>query len=150
MLRLVMSGRSTDFSYPRNVHFQCTRCTTCCGDIGKRKRHVLMLKAEARRISASTSQPISAFASRIEGAMPYVYEMRKNENNKCVFLSQLSCTVYACRPLVCRFYPFELKPDGKGAHVFSYTKECSGIGGGRRLTRKHFEMLLEHAKKQMR
>jgi Fe-S-cluster containining protein len=144
-----MPTEAYDFDYPENVRFLCTRCTKCCGDTPTKTRHIIMKDVEARRICEATLQPIVAFAYRIEGRAPYVYEMRKNQTGKCVFLNEDSCTVYALRPLVCRFYPFELKPRERGGHLFSFTNECLGIGKGKRLTLKEFRELLREAKDRL-
>jgi Fe-S-cluster containining protein len=134
-----------DFEHPRNVRFKCERCTMCCGDTGERIRSILLLKPEAERVSSKTLKLVSEFATEFEGSDPYVYEMKKTENGKCVFLKDDSCSIYTLRPLVCRFYPFELKPDSTGKYVFSYTNECSSIGRGPKLKREYFEDLFERS-----
>ncbi|HUW48667.1 MAG TPA: YkgJ family cysteine cluster protein [Patescibacteria group bacterium] len=144
-----MPTEANGFEYPENVRFQCTRCTKCCGDTLAKTRHIIMVEVEARRICEATLQPIVAFAHRIEGRAPYVYEMRKNQTGKCVFLKEDSCSVYAFRPLVCRFYPFELKPEERGGHLFSFTNECSGIGEGKRLRLEEFRKLMREAKDRL-
>lgn len=108
-----------------------------------------MLDDEAERISENVLEPVVHFALRIEGRSPYVYEMRKNGIGKCVFLKKDTCTIYLFRPLVCRFYPFELRTEEKHEHVFSFTDECPGIGKGKRMTRRHFMELLRQAKDQL-
>ena len=108
-----------------------------------------MIEVEARRICEATLQLIVTFAHRIKGRTPYVYEMQKNQTGKCVFLNEDSCTVYALRPLVCRFYPFKLKPGKRGAHLFSFTNECSGMGKGKRVTLEEFRELLREAKDRL-
>jgi Fe-S-cluster containining protein len=134
------------FNYPRGVRFQCQRCATCCGDTETRVRHILLLRFEADRISKAKSQPINEFAGEIEDHEPYVYEIsKKSEERKCVFLKGNHCEIYTLRPLICRFYPFELKTTKNGKYEFSYTEECRGIGKGRRLGRAYFENLFQQA-----
>ena len=41
----------------------------------------------------------------------YSYEMKKNKKGKCFFLKENQCCIYEFRPIICRFYPFELKFD---------------------------------------
>lgn len=136
------------FDYPRNVRFQCLRCALCCGDTTERVRRILLLEAETRRIAQAIRKPIEEFAMRIEGHAPYVYEMIKTvEEGKCVFLEKKECTVYPMRPLICRFYPFELKIVGNAKREFFFTKECLGIGKGERLTKSYFKSLLQQIKK---
>ena len=144
-----MPTEANDFDYPRNVRFQCTRCTKCCGDTPTKTRHIIMVEVEARRISEATLQPIVAFAHRIGGRAPYVYEMRKNQKGKCVLLNEDSCTVYTLRPLVCRFYPSKLEHGKRGRHLFSFTDECPGIGKGKRLTPEEFRELMREARDRL-
>jgi Fe-S-cluster containining protein len=107
-----------------------------------------MTQREAKRISEKTLHSFADFADSIEGHAPYVYEMRKKKGS-CVFLDEASCTIYSYRPLVCRFYPFELKPEERGGYIFSYTNECLGIGRGKRMTRRVFQEFLNDAKDRL-
>jgi len=105
------------------------------------------LTIEANRISISTSKPIEEFATKIGDHAPYAYEMKKTvKEGKCVFLEKKRCIIYPLRPLICRFYPFELKITRNGKYEFLYTKECPGIGNGERLTKGYFKNLLEQLK----
>ncbi|MEM3536549.1 MAG: YkgJ family cysteine cluster protein [Candidatus Bathyarchaeia archaeon] len=131
------------FNYPRNVRFRCLKCAKCCGDTETRVRRILLLKCEAERIAEAMSKPIVEFAQETEGHAPYVYEMKKTQRDgKCVFLKNERCTIYRLRPLICRFYPFELIIVEEGKHEFRFTMECPGMGKGGRLTKKYFEALL--------
>jgi len=137
------------FNYPRDVHFRCLKCASCCGDTKAHVRHILLLKLEAERIAEVTSKTIEEFARKAEGHAPYAYEMRKTkEEEKCVFLENKRCTIYPLRPLICRFYPFELKITKNGKCYFLYTKECQGIGKGKKLTKEYFKDLLHQLKNQ--
>jgi len=134
-----------DFTYPRNIPFKCLKCSLCCGDTKTRVRHILLLEKEANKISEKTSKPIKEFANRIEGRESYVYEMHKNaETSKCIFLEHNRCTVYALRPTICRFYPFELKVTRDEEHEFDFTVECPGIGKGKALRKDYFDGLFLH------
>lgn len=145
-----MSGTHTNFAYSKNVRFQCTRCALCCGDTEAKARHILLLKKEAERISETTSRPVEDFACRTEGYEPYVYEMRKSISGKCLFLEKDTCAVYASRPLVCRYYPFELRSLRSGRLVFSSTKECPGMSRGKLLGKVYFEELFRLARNQIK
>jgi Fe-S-cluster containining protein len=100
------------------------------------------MEPEARRISRETSTPIYRFANRLEGSRPYVYSVKKTQAGKCMFLKGNICSIYRARPLVCRFYPFELKTK-LGRHVFSYTTECPSINHGPTLRREYFVRLFQ-------
>jgi len=138
------------FEYPKNVRFQCTRCALCCGDTKKRVRHILLLKKETERISEATFKPAEEFAVQIEGREPYVYVMKKTEEEgKCLFLKENICTIYASRPLICKFYPFQLRTTKDGRHRFSHTRECQGIGKGKLVGKSYLERLFQQAHEQL-
>jgi Fe-S-cluster containining protein len=132
---------TAEFEYPKDVGFVCNKCAQCCGDTEDTVRHVLLLKTDATRISNEILLDCHEFAEVISGFEPYVYEMKKTENGKCLFLKNNRCTIYKVRPLICRFYPFELKNLGNNKYQFSYTNKCPGVGKGSYLKRVFFENL---------
>jgi Fe-S-cluster containining protein len=130
-----------DFTCPNKVLFECSKCGLCCCDTTEKARCVLLLESEAKEISARTCLPKEAFTKSVENKHPYGFEMKKNEG-KCFFLKDNQCSIYSSRPLICRFYPFELKFDFKNrVYVFSFTYECPSIGKGKVVTRADFEGL---------
>lgn len=110
-----------------------------------------MLKQETQRIAKTTSKPVKEFATKIEAHEPYAYEMKKTpDGGRCVFLKDNLCTIYECRPVICRFYPFELKPVSFGTGEFLPTDECPGIGkGARALKKDYFEVLVRYLKEML-
>ena len=135
-----------EFEYPKNVGFICNLCGRCCGDTEDTTRHVLLLKTEAEQIAKEASRDIQEFAKEVFGFEPYIYEMKKTETKgKCFFLENNRCTIYNIRPIICRFYPFELKNLGNNDYIFSYTPKCNGIGKGPILERVFFEKLFNRA-----
>jgi Fe-S-cluster containining protein len=113
-------------------------------------RTILLLKSEAQRISQKTSKSIDEFAEKTEGFEPYIYQMKKTGNGKCVFLKNNLCSIYGIRPLICLFYPFELKEDRSGRYAFAYTSECPAIGNGSQLKRIYFDRLFQKLMKTMK
>ena len=136
-----------NFNYPTTVRFRCIKCGICCGDTKEKTRHILLLRTEAEQIATATLQPISKFTVKIKKKAPYSYEMKKREDGKCIFLERNCCTIYAVRPLICRFYPFELQSAPGGKYTFLYTAECLGINTGSTLSKNYFRKLfrLAHA-----
>jgi Fe-S-cluster containining protein len=132
-----------EFDYPKNVRFKCERCALCCGDTKDRVRSILLLWIEAERMSQKTLKSVDDFAEKIEGFEPYVYRMKKTNDGKCVFLKGNLCSIYEIRPLICMFYPFELKEVRSNRCIFAYTDECPTIGKGRQLKRGYFERLFK-------
>jgi Fe-S-cluster containining protein len=122
------------------------RCGICCGDTQAKVRHVLLLRNEAKRIAKVTKKPISEFAHKVEGKAPYSYEMMKTaDDGKCVFLRDNLCKIYSARPLICKFYPLELKITENQEYTFRHTDECPGIGKGFTLNEEHFRKLFQLA-----
>ena len=142
--------RHLDFTYPVNVCFECNGCGLCCGDTPQKERHILLLASEANKISAETHLLIEEFAKEITDRGPYVYEMNK-PNNKCFFLKNNRCSIYESRPLICQYYPFELRFNSeRGIHVFNYTLECPVINKeGKRMVKQDFERLFLLAEERL-
>ena len=113
------------FDYPDNVCFDCSKCGLCCGDTILKKRCVLLLRSDAQKIVEHTNQSVNKFARKIYGKNPYIFEMRTD--GKCIFLKDNQCTIYAQRPLICKFYPVELTTAETGKYVFRVTSECPGV-----------------------
>ncbi len=145
-----MARKALCFEHPKHVRFECNRCAICCGDTEAKTRMILLMRCEADRISQRTTKPLDTFVETIEGHAPYVYCMKKTDKGKCLFLSDSSCTIYKVRPLICRFYPFELRNVGEGNYVFACTDECPGIGQGIELDEEHFEKLFAQSKETMK
>lgn len=133
-----------DFVYPKDISFKCINCGICCGDTIKKKRHILMLKEEVDQLSNITHKKIIDFSSTYNDKSPYLFEMKKKDDGKCVFLSpKNTCSIYANRPLICRCYPFELVNQTNGIYKFSFTNECPGINSDNLLNKKYFINLFE-------
>ena len=108
-----------------------------------------MLKKEAIRIACEIGSPILDFCLEIPDKSPYVYEMKKDDEGKCVFLKDKRCGIYGLRPLVCMFYPYELKFNPKTKqYSFDFTTECPAIGIGKSIGEKDFRKLFEAAQER--
>ena len=76
--------------------------------------------------------------------------MKKQQDNKCFFLKHNTCSIYNFRPLICRFYPFELKFDEKQQkYAFTTTTECPALNQGKRLTKIYFKTLFWLAEEKL-
>lgn len=130
-----------NFEYPTHVRFVCNGCGLCCGDTDSRVRTIVLLEVEAAQISKATLKDIPEFAEKMKGLQPYAYLMRKDDRGRCFFLKEKRCSIYAIRPLVCEFYPFELLVSDYGKYVFNYTCECPNVGKGPVVQKSVFEKL---------
>jgi Fe-S-cluster containining protein len=139
-----------DFTYPANVRFECNRCGLCCGDTKQKTRHILLLETEAKKIASQTSLPLPDFSNEIKDKLPYSYEMKKTSEGACILLKENQCRIYPLRPLICVFYPFELKFDkNKEKHIFDFTLECPGINQGKLISEEDFKKLFELAQEKL-
>jgi len=132
-----------EIKYPRNVRFECLRCMKCCGDTPQKKRQVLLLPREAKKIEKISGMRLSGFAASVSNPKPFKYVMKK-KNRKCVFLKNGGCSIYMHRPLLCRFYPFAVEKHN-GGYVFKSSDECPGIGLGNNLGEDDFKEMLTEA-----
>lgn len=145
-----------NLNYPKNTAFTCNDCGICCGDTKTKTRHILLTQKDADRITKHTNQTINAFADKTDGKAPYIYEMHKNpQTGKCIFHKNNQCTIYAHRPLICRFYPFQLTTQNN-KHTFEVTSECPGVTqhldtlkGREILGNQHFMCLLQLAQDEL-
>jgi Fe-S-cluster containining protein len=139
------------FTYPADTRFECTKCGICCGNTQNKTRHILLLAQEIKEITKETALDAANFCFEIEGASSYVFEMRKQQDGKCVFLKNNQCIIYDQRPLICRFYPFELKfSENDGYYLFNVTFECPGVGLGKRLEDADFRRLFLLAEERLK
>lgn len=135
-----------DFNYPKKIRFDCIYCGVCCCNTMSKNRHILMLKHEVNQISSKLNKKISDFAVESIGNDSYLFEMKKNDG-KCIFLDQYNkCSIYLLRPLICKFYPFELINQKNEEFKFKVTYECPGIGLGKVLRKEYFIDLFNQAK----
>jgi Fe-S-cluster containining protein len=144
-------GIQVDFTYPVNLRFKCSRCGLCCGDTPQKTRHILLLESEAKKIATHTSKLIADFSVAVSDKQPYSYEVKKSSEGKCVFLGDNNkCSIYPLRPLICLFYPFELKFDAnRELHSFDFTFECPTIGQGEVLLETDFRRLFALAQERL-
>ena len=139
-----------DFTYPTEIRFSCNGCGLCCGDTPEKTRHILLLRCEKEKIAKQTGMPENKFSKETKDKQPYCFEMKKTNVGKCIFLKNNKCTIYSLRPLICRFYPFQLTYDlNKEMHVFDFTTECTAINQGKPFSKKEFEQLFELARETL-
>lgn len=127
--------------YPKHVRSRCQRCALCCRDTEHKTRLILLLKTETENIHEKTLMSVDEFAEKIDGFEPYLYVMNKTEDGGCIFPRNESCSIYKVRPLICRFYPFQLRNLRNNRYGFTYTNECPNMGKGPCLKRSFFQKM---------
>ena len=132
------------------MRFECNRCAICCGDTKEKTRHILLLNSEVKEIAEKSLHSIADFCVEFKDKQPYAYEIRKNRERKCFFLKDNKCAIYVFRPLICRFYPFELKfAEDQNQHLFEFTLECPGINEGKVVGKSDFKKLFKLAQEKL-
>ena len=108
-----------------------------------------MLESEAQEIQEKTGLCQTDLCTEVTDKEPYRFEMKK-QDGKCLFLKPEGCCIYEFRPIICRFYPFELKFDEeKQTYVFTSTAECPAIGEGKVLCEGDFKRLFLLAQQRL-
>jgi len=122
-----------------NSGFSCTRCGWCCSrnfeikiteKISRPSNAISIFPTDIRHIIKNTglmwdevAQPdIYSCFSNDDKILVIGWILRRNEEETCVFFKNGGCTIYSCRPMICRCYPFFM---GKGGIEIMY---CNGLG----------------------
>lgn len=104
------------------VCFQCRRCADCCRNLEDQ----LMLEPldaynlarclREQGVVSSIDDVYSQFAhtEMLEGLLPIYMMNTEGADHACIFLEDGQCSVYECRPYVCRIYPFNVRPGQRG------------------------------------
>lgn len=129
------------FIYPNEIIWKCQQCTLCCKDSYNHVRRIKLLKQESISLSRKINIPIEQFATPTFDKI-YSHEILKN-NGKCIFLKNNFCKIYNNRPLVCQFYPFEMKSFENDVYQIIFSgKECTSIDKGHKLKEPFFRNLV--------
>jgi Fe-S-cluster containining protein len=109
-----------------------------------------MLDSEAQEIQDKTSLDLGEFCFEVSDKQPYKFEMKKAQDGKCLFLKPEGCSIYSFRPLICRFYPFELKFNEElQKYAFIVTLECPAVNQGKLLCEFDFKKLFWLAQERL-
>jgi len=135
--------------YPARVRWVCVRCTDSCSDLPGRTRNVLLTQFDIKRITDATNLTATEFSVSTRAPAPYTRKIRKRDG-RCIFLRGSTCYIYRSRPLICRFYPFCIRPSGTASLEIGVDLDCSGIGTGPKRGEKFFRHLVELARTELR
>lgn len=137
-----------EIRYPYSLRWVCTRCANSCRDLPGRERNILLAPNDLRRITSATRLAAQEYSLPSRGTVPYSRKMKK-QKGRCIFLQDSRCSIYAARPLICRYYPFSLHPSGDNVFEVGYDSRCSGIGKGPNRGERFFRNLIAFAKKEL-
>jgi len=119
--------------------FSCARCGWCCrrnfdiritDEISRPSNAISIFPDDIRRIMKTTglkwdevAQPDIYSCFSDDGKILVIgWILRRNDEETCVFYKNGECTIYSCRPMICRCYPFFM---GEGGIEIMH---CSGLG----------------------
>lgn len=145
---VLFTSEGEEVLYPLSLSWICVRCTNSCRDMPRRRRKILLVRSDITRITGATRLGEEEFSTSSCGPAPYVRMMKKLKG-ACIFLQGSRCSVYQARPLICRFYPFSLRPSGDGRLEIGFDSACSGVGKGPTRNEKFFQSLVKLAEKEL-
>jgi len=119
--------------------FSCARCGWCCHknfdikiteNISRPSNAISIFPGDIRRIMKTTgrkwdevAQPdIYSCFSDDDNILVIGWILRRNDEETCVFYRKGGCTIYSCRPMICRCYPFFM------GEVGVEIMHCNGLG----------------------
>jgi len=116
--------------FAAGIRFECQRCGKCCrGEPG----FVWVTRVEIERMAGHLNMPRETFARKYVRREGTRLSLKERANGDCVLWDK-RCTVYECRPVQCRTFPF-WKHALKSRAAFRQTSQsCPGIGKGRLYT----------------
>jgi Fe-S-cluster containining protein len=137
--RQVHTNSSTLVPEILNSGFSCARCGWCCcrnfdikitDEISRPSNAISIFPGDIRHIIKNTGLKWD------EVALPDIYScfsdddkilvigwiLRPNDEETCIFYKNGGCTIYSCRPMICRCYPFFMGEEGVEI------MHCNGLG----------------------
>ncbi len=112
-----------------SVGFTCLRCGACCRSGAEDSGLVFVSHDEVEALVAGgagsrdeVAAPYPDFVPCGKGSAVTFGWCLRHENDRCRFLGEEGCTRYACRPWICRTYPFALVDGGLAV------SDCPGLG----------------------
>lgn len=138
--RLVQTHSSSLIHEIERADFSCSRCGWCChrnfdiritDNISRPSNAISIFPGDIRRIIKMTGRKwdevagpdiYSCFSKGCDVQLVIGWILKRNEEDNCVFYRNGECTIYSCRPLICRCYPFFMGDEGVEI------MHCEGLG----------------------
>ena len=127
--RLFHTHSSSFIPEIENSGFSCSRCGWCCcrnfdiritENILRPSNAISIFPSDIRRIIKMTggkwdevAEPdIYSCVSDDDYVLVIGWILKRNDEDNCIFYRNGRCTIYSCRPLICRCYPFFMGENG--------------------------------------
>ena len=139
-----MTTQDKDNQFYRNgLQFECTRCSNCC-------RHapgfVFLTEDDLINVQNATGlsrrDVLALYCRDVDMGVAKRVSLKEKENFDCIFWEESGCSIYHCRPLQCRSYPFW---SGILVSRESWDREgmnCPGINHGKKHSKREIERRL--------
>lgn len=123
-----------------DTRFECQPdCANCCKFEGG---FVYLSDREAEAIAGFLNLPKDDFLSFYTRTIDDECCLIEGDSDRCIFLEDNYCSIYAVRPRQCRTYPF-WPQNMKSLKAWRATAgECPGIGRGRKYSAAEIEAML--------
>lgn len=122
-----------------NSGFLCGRCGWCCrrnfdiritNNISRPSNAISIFPGDIKRIIKTTGRSWNEVAepdiyscfSEGDDVLVIGWILKRNDDENCVFYWNGECTIYSCRPMICRCYPFFIREEGVEI------MHCNGLG----------------------
>ncbi len=119
-----------------SVGFECTRCGECCrsrlGDncvIVFPDEVLPIMEAQNLGWDDVCKPSTPQFIDNSKTLHSFEWELNRHSNGACTFLNEdNTCSIYSCRPWICRTYPFYLGFKDNRSTPMLNISECEGVG----------------------
>ncbi|NJD52896.1 MAG: YkgJ family cysteine cluster protein [Candidatus Methanoperedens sp.] len=158
--RLVHTPSSSLIPEIEKSGFACACCGWCCcrnfniritENILRPSNAISIFPSDIRRIIKMTgckwdevAEPdiYSCVLEKENVVVGWILKRRKDNGNSCVFYRNGLCTIYSCRPLICRCYPFFMGESGIEIMYCNNLKEITVHENALKISRalKHYEI----------
>jgi hypothetical protein len=120
------------YFFDAGIAFSCAQCGACCtGEPGA----VHVTTDEVAAIAAALGMSPEEFGRAHLAALRGRFTIREHADGRCHFYDG-GCTIYPVRPRQCRTFPFWISTMRSERAWQETSRQCPGIGRGRRHSRE--------------
>ena len=127
------------YFFDQGIRFTCQRCGACCtGAPGIVRVGPADIEAIAAYLNLTVPRLFQASLTSWNGG-PCI---REDDDGRCVFFAD-GCRIYPVRPTQCRAFPFWFNHLRSEDRWVALTRQCPGIGRGRRYSKEEILTILQ-------